>query len=118
MKAQYVAVLLGSLLASSCAHMFDSHMRVVKSQPGKGGVMAIPQGMDGGANAKREAEDAMIRNCGSGKYEITEEGETVVGTQKSEKTNTDNPNKYGTSSSTSGTTQDLTEWRITYVCKK
>ena len=113
----YVCLLVAISSLFSCAHLFQSHARVVKKQPGKGGVLAIPNGFDGGANARIEAENMMSANC-SGKYEITEEGETVVG-QKGTATQSTRENQGGFFTSTSQvdtSTRDLTEWRLTYKC--
>lgn len=103
------------LVTTSCAHLFQSHARVVKSQPGKGGVIAIPQGFDGGANAKTEALEMMSSNC-HGKYKITEEGESVVGTSSSAREKEEKSSLFGPSKSTSTTTSEMTEWRQTYAC--
>ncbi len=99
----------------SCAHLFQSHMRVVKTQPGKGGVIAITQGFDGGANARIEADQNMNQNC-KGRFEITQEGEEVIGETSNSDTSVQDT-RYGASASTSGTKTQLTEWRISYACK-
>lgn len=101
--------------------MFDSHARVVKRQHGVGGIIAVPQGMDGGANARREAENYMRQNC-PGSYDIVEEGEVVVGQQGSQRTDShkdrDIFNRKISSSQTQSQSVDITEWRMTYKCKK
>lgn len=51
--------------------------RVVTVQPKKGGVIAVMPAQD--LEAREKANALMAGNCGAGKYEITEEGEVVVG---------------------------------------
>ena len=108
-------------MMSSCSHLFQSHARVVKKQPNRGGVIAISQGMDGGANARMEANSLMTQNC-NGQFEVTEESEVVVGQQGSQRTDSykdkDIFDRDTKSSSTYSNTSDVTEWRITYKCKK
>ncbi len=100
----YFFIMVG--MTFSCAHA-----RVVKSQPGKGGLIAVGKGMFGDARAEADLE--MRRNCGSKRPVILEEGEHVVGTS----TSTDNKRTKRGSRST-GTTRDRTEWRIKYKCGK
>lgn len=119
--ANIIKSLVGLSLISSCAHMFESHARVVKKQPGMGGVVAILQGADGGSNARMEANSFMNQNC-RGQFEIIEEGEVVVGQQGSQRTNAHNDrdifNRKTINSNTYSHTSNVTEWRITYKCKK
>ena len=71
-------------------------------------------GSDGGANARREAEEIMIGNCVSG-FKITEEEEVVIG-QREHKLKGFKSDLYEKKSNY--LTVNVTEWRITYICKK
>ena len=107
-------IIVPSLLGSiSCSQMFQSHARVVKKQPSRGGIIAISMGMDGGQNARLEAQDMMSANC-RGRYNVVEESEVVVGTREHSDTHY---SKHYPSRSTSSTSSDLTEWRLTYECE-
>ncbi|MGE0172316.1 MAG: hypothetical protein AB7T49_06010 [Oligoflexales bacterium] len=90
--------------------------RVVKTEPGKGGVVAVQHGLYGDAN--KEAQKLMAANC-KGEYDIKEEGEVVVGSTTSSRTDKEKENRKSmfNSESTQSTTRDQTEWRITYACK-
>ena len=109
-------MILGLVIMTSCTTILQSHARVVKQQPGKGGVIAIPTGFDGGDNARIEATGYMNENC-KNQFEIVEEGEVVVGRDTrgdaSKKTTLFDRNNVHVHS----TSTDITEWRITYKCK-
>ena len=99
-------VLLASLGACATA-------RVVKSQPGKGGIIAvIPKDS---AEARQKAMDIMATNCTPKKPEILEEGEAVVGQSSHSNGNASVVGSFiGTSSTTSS--HQETEWQISYKC--
>jgi hypothetical protein len=82
--------------------------RVVKVQPGQGGVVAVMPAQN--AEARQKAEDLMSANCQGQGFDIIEEGEAVVGQSLNASTY---KSPYGHSSSTSGTNRDQTEWRLT-----
>ena len=106
---------------SSCASLFQSHARVVSKKPGVGGVITVQQGFDGGANARLEADAMMRQNC-NGSFDITEESEVVVGQRGVQDTESRKEKDYfyGQRKSTRTTTEsrDVTEWRISYKCRK
>jgi hypothetical protein len=115
MKRSVIAFLATAPFLVSCATI-----RVVSTRPKNGGVIAIQAGLWGQEEARAKAESTMSRNCG-GKYEITEEGETVIGTTSTTQGSADQKNKRGgstTQTSSSTDTVNKTEHRITYVCKK
>ena len=101
--------------------MFQSHARVVSRQPGNGGVITIQQGFDGGSNARLEADAMMRQNC-NGPFDITEESEVVVGQRGTQNTESRKEQDYfyGPQKRTRTTTEsrDVTEWRISYKCRK
>ena len=110
----------GSVLLVACGAMIlggcVGTIRMVKKTQ-TGGVIAIAGLRE---DAMKKATAAMAQHCG-GAYTVVEEGEIVVGTstQSGESTNYGS-NKTGTQASTSSrsssTTRDATEYRITYVC--
>jgi hypothetical protein len=115
MKQSLAALLISVPFIVSCATI-----RVVTTRPRNGGVIAIQPGLWGQEEARMKAESKMSSNCG-GKYEITEEGETVIGTTSTTQGNAEQRNKRsGSSTQTSSSTDTVnkTEHRITYVCKK
>lgn len=103
-----------AIFASSCATV-----RVVKKKPRKGGELAVTQGFIG-PSAEELAAQKMSSNC-RGKYEITEEGEAVVGSKRRMKHNSTKQKSYRTDV-TSGNeyeeSRDMVEWRIKYKCTK
>ena len=101
-------VLMTAAAVSGCATT-----RVVTSKPGKGGVIAIHEGLFGDARA--DAKKKMKSNCGKKKPEITEEGEAKVGSHTSTNGSTKKGKVIDDSSSESDST-DKTEWRLTYKC--
>lgn len=113
---QYMAALLITVpFMASCATI-----RVVTTRPRNGGVIAIQAGLWGQDEARMKAESVMRSTCG-GKFEITEEGEAVIGTTSTTRGNADQKyNNRGSSTqlSSSTDTTNKTEHRITYVCKK
>jgi hypothetical protein len=103
------------MMTTSCTTLLKSNARVVKKQNGKGGVIAIEQGFDNGANAREEARQAMAQNC-NGQYDITEEGEVVVGKVSSQRK--EEKTSWGVKGEeTVSDESDKKEWRITYACK-
>lgn len=97
--------------------------RVVSKQPRKGGVIALQKGLWGEDEARAKMESTMRSNCG-GQYEITDESEVVVGQVSRTKGSEQGKQKngyvsYSTKQSESTTeTNNKTEWRITYACKR
>ena len=105
------------MIGTSCAYLFpgamlQSHARVVKSQPGQGGVISITQGLAGEGQARMEAQKIMEAQC-RGAYSIVEEGEVVVG--KTARYRNDRNRRGG--SGDEGETRDIVEWHINYKCK-
>jgi hypothetical protein len=96
---------LSLALSTGCATT-----RVVKTQPGQGGEIMVQEGLFG--DARTDAKKKMASNCGRKKAAITEEGEAVVGTRSHKDTQLTN---WGSSSS--GETDNKTEWRIKYRCR-
>lgn len=87
--------------------------RVVTVKPGKGGVIAIHEGIFGDARA--DAKQKMRATCGKKKPEITQEGEAKVGSHTTTQGTTKKSKVFDDSSSESEST-DKTEWRLTYKC--
>ncbi len=102
------ALVLGSALLGACATV-----RVVKSQPGKGGVIALQPGMFG--DAKEKAMTTAKGNCGAKKVKVTEEGEAKIGSKSAGSTK--GGNKSGDSTNESESV-DKVEWRMSYKCSK
>ncbi len=105
-----------SMAVSNCASV-----RVVKSKPGRGGVLAIKEGLFG-EPAGDIADKTMQRNCRRG-YRVVEEGEHVIGSRT--KTSGREKQKGSLLASSSeksmhsdSETMDKTEWRIKYRCKR
>ena len=115
---------LSFLLLTGCATV-----REVKTQPGKGGVIAVKEGMVG-ETAKEKYERIMRDACPRG-FMITEKGEEVVGSKTTHSAKSDTKGKgeskgiinaisaTESSTATSGESEKMntTEWRITYKCK-
>ncbi|MBI3535162.1 MAG: hypothetical protein HY072_06725 [Deltaproteobacteria bacterium] len=87
--------------------------RTVSMQPGKGGVVSLNPPQNPEARAK--AEELMRSNCHGKKFEIVEEGEAVIGQEVYGKQDT-SLGKSSIWSTSSSTTENKTEWRITYKC--
>ena len=87
--------------------------RVVTQQPGKGGVISYPQGHE---ESRMKTMEMAKRNCKGHEVDITEEGEVVVGQSTSGSSNTGKAT-FGLSTNASSSTTQVTEWRMTYVCK-
>ncbi|MFZ9519965.1 MAG: hypothetical protein ACO3A4_05750, partial [Silvanigrellaceae bacterium] len=90
--------------------------RVVSVRPGKGGVIAINQGIFGG-DARSQAESMMRSNC-RGPFRIVKESEAVVGsvsnTQGQTQGQFNNYNRganFNSNSASTTTTGNVTEWR-------
>ena len=112
-KQNYCLILLCSFLLGSCASY-----RVVKVKPKRGGVVALKPGFEGVDAARLKAEGEMNRVCPNG-YEIVEEGEVVVGSRTSTKTRASKKNQTVLSGSNADTeSKNVTEWRMTYKCKR
>lgn len=98
---------VGSMLVG-CVH---GNYRVVKTVPSAGEVaLEGPQ-----QEARQKAEGYMANRCPGG-YDITEEGEAVIGQNSSSQT------RKGAfvvipTTETNTTTTDKREWRIKYQCK-
>jgi hypothetical protein len=95
-----------------------SGIRVVKASK-TGGIIALTGDREG---AMEKARQEMARTCGGpDKYEITEEGEAVIGSVAHEEGSaTAGNNIFGQPAvRTSGTTETTqkTEWRVNYTCK-
>ena len=112
----------GSLAAMSRIHLFAlvsvtvllggcGVARVVhRSQ--SGGVIAI----EGDRNkAMEQAHQLMAEHC-RGPYQITEEGEHVVGTDRAESTDTYVTEEGEVVETTGESTREATEWRVRYTC--
>jgi hypothetical protein len=120
-----IAFLALAVLASSCATV-----REVRTKPGKGGELAVKEGMFG-ETADVKANRIMKQNCPKG-FAITEKGEEVVGSKtthdSSTNTKKEKPKSGGivealsadSSTDTSGSSETVntTEWRVKYKCKK
>lgn len=122
----WLTVGIGALIISGCATA-----RVVTKYPNKGGVIAIPS--EGDSKSRGKAEEIMRANCGSAGFEVLEEGEAVVGskaTTESKMTSelvstkkskilgvTFTHSTGGDNTSSTTTTQQETEWRLTYSCR-
>lgn len=91
-----------------------STTRIVKSQPGNGGVIAMHDGLFG-ESAKDKAMKQAKGNCGGKKVKIVEEGEAKIGSKTSGSTK--GGKKSGDSTNESEST-DKVEWRMTYKCSK
>jgi hypothetical protein len=94
--------------------------RNVQTKPGKGGVVAVHQGLWGDARA--EADNIMRTTCKGKPFEIVEEGETVIGSTTTANTKREGEHeglfgKEAESERTTAQTMDKTEWRVKYVCK-
>lgn len=106
-----MALLIFQALLIQCAHV-----RLVKKRPGRGGVIAVENGLFETYDEK--AEGAMSRACRGKGYTVVEEGETVVGT----KTQGAKASKKGKSilwsrlEKNSSETRNVTEWRIKFKC--
>ena len=101
--------LFGSMLfGAGCIH---GNYRVVKTVPSAGELaLEGPQ-----QEARTKAEGYMANRCPGG-YDITEEGEAVIGQ------NSSSQSRKGTfvivpTTETNTTTTDKREWRIKYQCK-
>ncbi|MGZ3699775.1 MAG: hypothetical protein ACXWP5_16775 [Bdellovibrionota bacterium] len=93
--------------------------RTVSVQPGKGGVVAVNPPQD--PEARQKAEMIMGQTCNGKKWEIVEEGETVIGQSTRGDTGTSYNNNRNapilfSSTSSSSETVNKTEWRINYKC--
>ncbi|RYZ59628.1 MAG: hypothetical protein EOP07_03360 [Proteobacteria bacterium] len=125
MRLFKVVFLALAVLGTSCATV-----REVRTKPGKGGELAVKEGMFG-ETADVKAGRIMKQNCPKG-FAITEKGEEVVGTKTTHDSSTHTKkakSKNGgivealsadTASDTSGSSETVntTEWRIKYKCKK
>ena len=106
-----LSLALAAALLSSCATT-----RVVQTQPQKGGVIAVKEGLIG--DARKDAKAKMKSNCPKGRYQILEEGVATVGS-KSRGTADKQKVRHGlTLTSTESETHDVTEWRIKYRCSR
>lgn len=103
-------VLGGSMLFGvGCVH---GNYRVVKTVPSAGEVaLEGPQ-----QEAREKAEGYMAGRCPSG-YDITEEGEAVIGQNSSSQTRQGSTFVVIPTTNTTTTTTDKREWRIKYQCK-
>lgn len=125
MKNQFVALSLGLMVVTlnSCASA-----KMITTTPGQGGVIALSSSTSDGAREK--AEELMRRNCGAKQFEVTQEGEVVIGQRTVSSSNSSSNPAFiggrrgqvyavGGYNSSSGTTEttDKTQWRLTYVCK-
>lgn len=105
---KFILIAIVSFILVSC-----TTVRVVSKQPGKGGVVAVHQGLIGG-DANVMAKGIMKENCGGKRVEVLEEGESVIGTTS--KTDTKKVDSVFTDSTSSTDTTNKTEWRIKYKC--
>ncbi|MBC7529932.1 MAG: hypothetical protein H7318_00025 [Oligoflexus sp.] len=123
---------LAAIIATSVFFVGCATVREVKSKPGKGGELAVHEGIMG-ESADIKSARIMKSNCPKG-YKIVEKGEEVVGTVATHSSKTkskSNAKSNGTSiidaiassdgeSKTEGNseTTNKTEWRVKYECKK
>ena len=111
------------IIAAVFAMVGCATTRVVSKQPKKGGVIALQKGLWGEDDARAKMESMMRSNCG-GQYEITDGSEVVVGQVSRTKGSEQGKQKngfvsYSAKQSESTTeTDNKTEWRITYACKR
>ena len=102
-----------SLIVTAVVLFGCATARVVTQQPGKGGVISYPQGHE---ESRMKAMELAKRNCKGHEVDITEEGEVVIGQSSSGSSNT-GKGHFGLSTNASSSTTQMTEWRMTYVCK-
>jgi hypothetical protein len=92
-----------------------STARVVSVQPHHGGVISVAPPQDPDARAK--ATTLMVDNCGSIGYDITEEGEAVIGSTSSGSMQKSTGMFGQPAIAQNSSSTNKTEWRITYKCK-
>ena len=92
----------------------------VSYRPGSGGVIRVnPKDSE---EARLQAEDLMRQTCAGKNYRIVEEGEAVIGKHKEREGNSyieDTTRIFKKDSKTyreSGSSYDVTEWRLTFEC--
>lgn len=97
---------------ASCGQF--SYIRPVSRTP-TGGEVALLASIDA---ARTQARNYMNGQCPNG-FDIVEEREEVVGTERTSQTST-NSNRSGTSggSTTTESTNNKTEWRMKYQCRE
>lgn len=127
MKACLATLIISLPLFASCASV-----REVKTQPGRGGVIAVQEGFIGEPASVKS--DRIIReNCPYG-YSILEKGEEKIGTRTtssgSSSTKSSGKSKGSgflsvisdsdseTQTSGNSETADVNEWRVKYKCKR
>ena len=102
---------MGSTVLIGCATA-----RVVKLEPGNGGIVALHEGLFGDAHEK--ANDLMRANCsGRSNVLVLEEEEAVIGKKIHTDRYNHNDSFFGRGTSDSESTENI-EWRIRYRCKK
>jgi|GEM_PF-786058 len=117
MKSAHGFVIFCVFIFSAC-----TTTRVVSVSPRRGGVIAIRQGIFGG-DARDQAESVMRSNC-RGPFKIVKESEAVVGSvsntqgQSTGQINSNFDTNFNSNSSSTTTSSNVTEWRLTYVCRK
>jgi hypothetical protein len=94
------------LLLAACG----SYRYVYRNQ--NGGTIALQGDRD---SAMEKARDAMKDHC-RGPYTITEEGEVVVGSETEGRAESHENRRGGVTTHEGQITQDVREWRVTYVC--
>lgn len=97
-----------------------SAARVVRETK-TGGEIALLGDREG---AREKANQIMTNKCRGAGYEVDEEGEVVVGQQTEARSDQYSNNRSRSSwsrpsstTTTSATSRDMTEWRILYHCK-
>lgn len=117
------------LAVSACAHWDFTSAKSITVKPGKGGVLTLSPQSDPKARAKAQA--IMNDTCQGKRPEITEEGETVVGSRTTANAREEGGHAAAQPSrgkwvaaarptretSETSESRNITEWRITYECK-
>lgn len=129
-------LLVAASFMSACQTMpYQPYARDVKKKPQQGGVIALKT--EHRAEDRAKADEMMKMTCREG-FQVTEEGEVVVGQETRSKTNTDNREAEkghtvgslfgipvtsggragGTEQDSVSSTVAVKEWQIQYECDK
>ncbi|MNL38781.1 hypothetical protein D3C87_1610190 [compost metagenome] len=125
-------IALFAMALSACQTTYIPQAREVKKKPRQNGVIAMPSNYRPEDRAK--ADSLMQSNCSPLAFNVTDEGETVVGQETkgtSSATNRDDTRQSagalfgiplmtgsagGTDTHNSSVTKAITEWQVTYNC--
>jgi hypothetical protein len=130
MKNSLFMFVLAALTLSACQTVYVPKAREVKKKPNANGVIALPA--EYRPEDRQKADELMKQNCGSG-FNVTDEGEVVVGQKTSgtnSSTNRDDSRSTGTlfgipmvtganagvDQRNESTVTSLKEWQIVYDC--